>query len=217
MKDYHDSLQADNGRRETASASPNSGNAPQAPNRISTERIIDFDHAASLVREGEVLLAEGKVAEARQAFRHSFEIAYRLCDSDRTNVVWAGELGVINDRLGDVEKITGAPYTAQKIYEESLKVQQKLTVRSCALRDISMLRASEFSKVWPSLQTGRRRVPKTPPASSTSRRVMSNWAKHEMQARHLRRQTRRSSRAGKFAKLRPRWNRAIPLRSAMWQ
>jgi len=127
VKDYYASLGADSGRREIASASPNSGNAPKGPNRVSAEKVIDFDHAASLVSEGDTLLAEGKVAEARKAFRQSFEIAYRLVDSDRTNAAWAVELGVISDRLGDVEKITGALDTAQEMYEESLKVRQKLT------------------------------------------------------------------------------------------
>jgi tetratricopeptide (TPR) repeat protein len=137
VKDYYASLGADgsrretvaidSGRRETASASPKSGNAPGGPNWVAAQVVMDFDHAASLVSEGDTLLAEGKVAEARKAYGQSFEIAYRLVDSDRNNAEWAGELGIINDRLGDVAKITGALDTAQKAYEEGLKLRLIMT------------------------------------------------------------------------------------------
>lgn len=125
VKEYYASLGADSGRK-TAVVSPIPSNAPNGRNRVSPEMEIDFDHAASLVSEGDTLLAEGKVAEARKDFRKSFEIANRLVDSDRNNAEWASELGVINDRLGDVARTTGALDTAQKAYEESLKLRQQL-------------------------------------------------------------------------------------------
>jgi tetratricopeptide (TPR) repeat protein len=127
VKEYYASLGAESGRRDTAGASPSSSNAPKGLTPASAEMQIDFDHAASLVSEGDALLAEGKVAEALKVFRQSFEIAYKLVDSDPANAEWASELGVINDRLGDVDKTTGALDTAQKAYEESLKLRQKLT------------------------------------------------------------------------------------------
>lgn len=72
---------------------------------------------ASLGKIGDVLIAQGNLAEALSSFRQSRDIAERLAKADPGSAGWQYSLGISNDRIGDV-------FVAQSKLEDALKVYQ---------------------------------------------------------------------------------------------
>jgi tetratricopeptide (TPR) repeat protein len=85
------------------------------------------DTAISLERIGNVLLAEGKRAEALDAYRASLAIRDALARQDAGNALWQRDLSVSHIKLGDVLRAEGKRPEALAAYRASLAIREALT------------------------------------------------------------------------------------------
>ena len=76
-------------------------------------------------RLGNVLVAEGKLAEARQAYEAGLDIAERLARDDPGNAQAQRDLSVSHNKLGDVLVDEGKLAEARQAYEAGLGVRER--------------------------------------------------------------------------------------------
>jgi tetratricopeptide (TPR) repeat protein len=126
VKDYYSKLAAEGGSKKAEIGTQQADSSSANVSRVTQQMVMDYDRAASLVSEGDALLAEGKRAAARTAYAQSFEIIDRLVQADPANAEWLTLLALTNDRLGDVEEMAGSLDKAQRAYEEGLTLRKRL-------------------------------------------------------------------------------------------
>ena len=71
------------------------------PKELVTPSRLD-QQAAMLGNLGEVLVAQGKLQEALDAYQQDLAIAKRLAEQDQSNEGWQRDLGVSYEKVGDV-------------------------------------------------------------------------------------------------------------------
>ena len=76
--------------------------------------------------QGDMLLAEGKLPEARKAYESSLAIAERLAKQDPGNAEWQRDLSVSYNKVGDVLVAEGKLPEARTAYESSLAIRERL-------------------------------------------------------------------------------------------
>ena len=69
-----------------------------------------------------MLVAEGKLPEARKAYESSLAIRERLAKQDPGNAEWQRDLSVSYNKVGDVLVAEGKLPEARKAYESSLAI-----------------------------------------------------------------------------------------------
>jgi tetratricopeptide (TPR) repeat protein len=75
---------------------------------------------------GDVLVEQGKLAEAQAAFGEYLAISRRLAEQDRGNAGWQRELAVAHSRIGDVLRAQGKLAEAQTAFGEDLAISRRL-------------------------------------------------------------------------------------------
>ena len=75
---------------------------------------------------GDVLLAQGDLAGALQAYRESLAIRARLAAADPSNAGWQRDLSVSQEKVGDVLLAQGDLAGALQAYRESLAIGARL-------------------------------------------------------------------------------------------
>jgi tetratricopeptide (TPR) repeat protein len=81
---------------------------------------------AMLSNLGDVLVAQGKLQEALDAYQRSLAIAKRLAEQDKSNSGWQRDLSVSYEKVGDVLVAQGKLQEALDAYQQSLKIRQIL-------------------------------------------------------------------------------------------
>src|SRR5439155_1152448 len=81
--------------------------------------------AAAHSRVGDVLQAQGKLAEAQAAFGEGLAISRRLAEQDPSNAGWQRDLAVAHSRVGDVLQAQGKLAEAQAAFGEYLAVTRR--------------------------------------------------------------------------------------------
>ena len=82
--------------------------------------------SAAYEKIGEVLEAQGSLAEALRNYRTSFAIAERLAAADPTNAGWQYDLSVSHNRIARVLVEQGALEEALGSYRASLAIRERL-------------------------------------------------------------------------------------------
>ena len=80
-----------------------------------------------------MLEAQGKLAEALQAYRDSLTIDERLAAADRSNVKWQRDLSVSYENIGDVLVKQGNLSEALRVYGEDLAIAERLAKATRAM------------------------------------------------------------------------------------
>jgi tetratricopeptide (TPR) repeat protein len=75
---------------------------------------------------GDVLVDQGKLQEALEAYQQSLKIRQTLAEQDETNSGWQRDLAVSYNRVGDVLVAQGKLQEALEAYQQSLKIRQTL-------------------------------------------------------------------------------------------
>lgn len=75
---------------------------------------------------GDVLEAQGKLAEAQVAFGEYFRISRQLAEHDPSSAGWQEELAVAHSRVGGVLEAQGKLGEAQAAFEEALRISRQL-------------------------------------------------------------------------------------------
>jgi tetratricopeptide (TPR) repeat protein len=83
--------------------------------------------AVSLVAVGDVLVAQGNLAEALKSYRDALAIADRLTKSEPNNARWESDLSVSYNRVGEVLVAQGNLEEALKSYRDTLAIADRLT------------------------------------------------------------------------------------------
>ena len=73
-----------------------------------------------------MLVAQGKLGDALQAFRDSLAIAERLAEADPANAGWQRDLSISHDRIGDVLVAQGKLGDALQAFRDSLAIAERL-------------------------------------------------------------------------------------------
>ena len=109
--------------KPTATASPSESASPPP-----TAAIRDWqrDLAVSYSKIGSVLVAQGKLDEALEAYRADLAIAERLAAADAGNTKWQRDLAVSYNKVGDVLKAQGKLDEALKAYRDGLAIVARL-------------------------------------------------------------------------------------------
>jgi tetratricopeptide (TPR) repeat protein len=76
--------------------------------------------------QGDVLLAQGNLAEALAAYRDYQKIAEHLVAAKADNTLWQRDLSVSYDKVGDVLVAQGQLADALKTYRDSLAIRERL-------------------------------------------------------------------------------------------
>ena len=84
------------------------------------------DLAVSYDKVGDVLVAQGNLAEALKAYQDSLAIRDRLAKADPGNAGWQRDLSVSYDKIGDVLVAQGNLAEALKSYQDSLAITDRL-------------------------------------------------------------------------------------------
>ena len=79
---------------------------------------------------GDVLEAQGKLAEAQAAFGEYLRISRRLAEQDPTNACWQRELAVACLRMARLRRRLGSPVAALPLYEEAGRIFAALVERA---------------------------------------------------------------------------------------
>jgi tetratricopeptide (TPR) repeat protein len=79
--------------------------------------------------QGEVLLADGNLQQAKQRFLDALYIAQKLVRMDSGNAVWQHDLSVSYQKVGDVQFAQGQLAGALKSYRDSLGIAEKLATQ----------------------------------------------------------------------------------------
>ena len=77
---------------------------------------------------GDVLEAQGDLAEALKSFREALAIRERLAQADPGNAGWQRDLTVSHDRIGEVLEAQGNRAEAVKSFRESLAINERLAL-----------------------------------------------------------------------------------------
>jgi tetratricopeptide (TPR) repeat protein len=80
-------------------------------------------------RVGEVLVRQGKLQEALDAYQQNLDIQQRLTDRDKTNAGWKRDLALSYENVGDVLSAQGKLQEALDAYRQTLAIVQRLTVQ----------------------------------------------------------------------------------------
>jgi tetratricopeptide (TPR) repeat protein len=106
-------------RRRREKRSPSSTAWPRpTPGNASRQH----DLFVSYVRVGEVLVAQGNLAEALKSYRDGLAIADSLAKADPGNAVWQRDISVSYNNVGDVLKEQGKLAEALKSYQDGLAI-----------------------------------------------------------------------------------------------
>jgi tetratricopeptide (TPR) repeat protein len=82
--------------------------------------------AAMLSNLGDVLVSQGKLQEALEAYQQSLKIGQTLAEQDKTNSGWQRDLSVSYNEVGDVLMAQGKTQDALDVYEQSLAIAKRL-------------------------------------------------------------------------------------------
>jgi class 3 adenylate cyclase/tetratricopeptide (TPR) repeat protein len=98
--------------------------------------------ATMLDNLGDVLVSQGKLQDAMDAYRRAMEISKRLAEQDKSHSDWQRGLSVSYGRIGDVLVAQGKLQKALEVYQQSLKIGQTLAeqdrTKSGWQRDLSV-------------------------------------------------------------------------------
>src|SRR5207244_738765 len=75
---------------------------------------------------GDVLVAQGNLAEALQSYRHGLAVREQLVKADPTNAGWQRDLLVSYDKVGDVLVAQGNLAEALQSYRDGLAIREPL-------------------------------------------------------------------------------------------
>jgi tetratricopeptide (TPR) repeat protein/class 3 adenylate cyclase/tRNA A-37 threonylcarbamoyl transferase component Bud32 len=78
--------------------------------------------ATMLSNLGDVLVAQGKLQEALEAYQRDLAISKRLTEQDKTDSGWQGDLAVSYAKVGDVLVAQGKLQEALEAYQQSLTI-----------------------------------------------------------------------------------------------
>ena len=84
------------------------------------------DLAASCVKVGDFLMAQGNLVQALKWYREGLAVADRLARADPENAVWQHNLLLSYSRVGDVLMAQGNLAEALKSYQDGLTVADRL-------------------------------------------------------------------------------------------
>ena len=73
-----------------------------------------------------MLVAQGKLQEALEAYQQSLAIMKRLAEQDKTNSGWQRDLSVSYEKVGDVLVAQGKLQEALEAYQQSLAIAKRL-------------------------------------------------------------------------------------------
>jgi tetratricopeptide (TPR) repeat protein len=85
------------------------------------------DLSVSYNKIGDVLVAQGNLAEALKSFRDGHVIRERLAQSDPGNAGWQGDLSVSYNKIGDVLVAQGNLAEALKSFRDGLAIRERLS------------------------------------------------------------------------------------------
>jgi tetratricopeptide (TPR) repeat protein len=88
------------------------------------------DLSVSHNKIGDVLRAQGNLAQALDAFKASRAIAERLAAADPQNAEWQRDLAVSHERVGDLYAQSGETEKAREAFEHALGAYERLTARN---------------------------------------------------------------------------------------
>ena len=111
------------------------------------------DLSVSYDKVGDVLVAQGNLAEALKSYRDGLAIAERLAKADPGNAGWQRDLSVSYDKVGDVLVAQGNLAEALKSYHDSLAIARppgQGRPRQCRLaaRSLGLLRTRSATCWW---------------------------------------------------------------------
>jgi len=98
------------------------------PQELVTSSRLD-QQAGMLGNLGDVLVAQGKLQEALEAYQQALAIMKRLAEQEKTNVSWQWDLSVGYEKVGDVLMAQGKLQEALEAYQQCLKIRQTLAVQ----------------------------------------------------------------------------------------
>ena len=73
-----------------------------------------------------MLVAQGKLQEALEAYQQDLAIVKRLAEQDKTNSDWQRDLSVSYDKVGDVLVAQGKLQEALEAYQQDLAIVKRL-------------------------------------------------------------------------------------------
>jgi tetratricopeptide (TPR) repeat protein len=82
--------------------------------------------SASHINVGDILLDQGDLAGAKQAYQASMELYTRLGESDPADVGWKKMLAVVSNKLGSLLKAQGELAGSFQVYSDGLKISRML-------------------------------------------------------------------------------------------
>jgi len=77
----------------------------------------------------QMLVAQGKLQEALEAYQQALTIAKTLAEQDKTNSGWQLDLSISYDSVGDVLVAQGKLQEAPEAYQQSLAIFKRLAER----------------------------------------------------------------------------------------
>jgi tetratricopeptide (TPR) repeat protein len=84
------------------------------------------DLSVGYERIGDVLVAQGKLQEALEAYQQSLKIRQTLAEQDKTNSSWQSDLSVSYQRVGEILAAQGDLVGALKNYRDEFAITEKL-------------------------------------------------------------------------------------------
>ena len=111
-----------NSRGETASLEPDAREVIRLAGKFSAETAAGRGHALL----GDVLIAQGNIGGALNAYRNYFTISERLAAQDTGNAGWQRSLAVAYSKLGDVLRLQGKLVGALDASRVSLAISKRL-------------------------------------------------------------------------------------------
>lgn len=84
------------------------------------------DLSISLIKNGDLMVAQGNLLEAQRLFTDSLRILQRLADSDPGNAGWQRDLSVSLNKLGDLAVAQRNLPEAQRLFADALRIRQRL-------------------------------------------------------------------------------------------
>ena len=73
-----------------------------------------------------MLVAQGKLQEALEAYQQTLAILKRLAEQDKTNSGWQRDLGVSYEKVGDVLNAQGKLQDTLDLFQQELAIDQRL-------------------------------------------------------------------------------------------
>jgi tetratricopeptide (TPR) repeat protein len=84
------------------------------------------ERSVALEQQGDILAAQGKLAEALAAYQADLAIAQRLADLDSDNTEWQRDLSISHNKVGDILRSQGKLADALAAYQQALAIRQRL-------------------------------------------------------------------------------------------